>query len=284
MVKKEILKNHVKGVSMLDFNSDSNDKVHMKRIRIDSIQIDRISNGGYQPKLMPARVKQIVENFNIFQLQAVTCNIRQTGEIYLVDGQHRLEACRLLGHETILSFIEYGLTQALESVRFRQLNNEKRGNLGRLTDFNAKVVAGDSEAIHIQNILNGAGLKIGSHKHDSIGDIGSIQWVHDNFGAPILNRALNVLSATWGKNQNSYQLPLLDSFAYFFNNHPDANDQRIIEQFCTLQPKKVINDINESAKKAFPNQTITKMLRAQQGQREITTIYNRKLRNRLQYK
>src|SRR3546814_1351725 len=86
---------------------------------------------------------------------------RRQGALYVIDGQHRYEAAKLRGDIRDLPIVLFDFDDPkAEAELFVQANRSRR-SMGGLDDHHAAVVAGDSKALAINNVVGNAGLTVG---------------------------------------------------------------------------------------------------------------------------
>ncbi len=128
---------------------------------------------------------------------------RPDGNLFVIDGQHRLEAARLRGDITHLPCVvgNYG-DAATEAANFVRLNQRRRP-LAKIDLFKAAVAAGDEQAVAISNAIEAAGLEVAPHmtaagwKPGMIGNIGGIEATWKRYGAHVAAEALQCLSTAF---------------------------------------------------------------------------------------
>lgn len=128
---------------------------------------------------------------------------RDDGGLFVIDGQHRLEAARLRGDIPHLPCVvgNYG-DAASEAANFVSLNQRRRP-LSKLDLFKASVAAGDEFARAIAAAIETAGLTVAPHmtaagwKPGMIGNIGGIEAAWRKYGPHIASEALQCLSTAF---------------------------------------------------------------------------------------
>lgn len=121
-------------------------------------------------------------------------------DLYIIDGQHRLEAAKLRGdiQQLPVVVVEYA-SAADEAASFVALN-QKRRPLSRIDIFKAALASGDADAQAILAAIEEAGLTIASHsnytawKPGMIANIGGIERSWKVHGPEITATALQVLA------------------------------------------------------------------------------------------
>lgn len=118
----------------------------------------------YQRMVHNRRVDQIVANYDADVFGVLYANQRDSGHIYLMDGQHRWEALRKMHAEDMKApcYVVSGLDKQGEARVFWKMN-QFRLHPGSLDTFRARIQAGDSDAVAIQQIAWDLGLHLMSY-------------------------------------------------------------------------------------------------------------------------
>jgi hypothetical protein len=128
-------------------------------IPVGMLTIDSV----YQRGLNANRVAQIVREFDADVFQAITVSKRRDGSFWVLDGQHRVEAVRLMCGEDpatkVPALILRNLDQAAEARIFYKLN---RHRLQPTTGdaFKARLVFGEPVAVAIKATLDRHGVAL----------------------------------------------------------------------------------------------------------------------------
>ena len=105
-------------------------------------------------------VRKIAMFWNWDLCQPLVVARRDNGELYVIDGQHRLAAARLRGDIAQLpAVVVHYATQADEAASFVHLNQERRP-LSKLDVFKAAIASGDTQSCAIADALAAAGLSV----------------------------------------------------------------------------------------------------------------------------
>lgn len=164
-----------------------------------------------QRKLSLAWVKARIPSFDVDQLGYIVVNRRQSGKLYIVDGQHRVELMRAVGwgDQKIHAEVFDGLTQAQEAKLFNARNDRKAVRL--FDRFRVAVTAGDPTAVAINTIVQQHGLLISDQLHD--GTVCAVDALQKIFrgggitsakeGPRALSNALAILIQAWGKQASA---------------------------------------------------------------------------------
>lgn len=132
-------------------------------VSIADLQVDdtyqRSIEGGASRRLLV----KIAENWD-WRLCLPLIVSRRGRQMFVIDGQHRLEGARLRGdiHHLPCVVFDFGDPKA-EAELFVQANRSRRA-MNKLDDFHAAVVAGDTKAVAINDVVTAAGLVVGRNQ------------------------------------------------------------------------------------------------------------------------
>jgi hypothetical protein len=138
-------------------------------------------DSSYQRTPNPRAVEAIAANWDWRLCAPLTVSRRgDPPTLYVIDGQHRLEAAKLRGDIPYLPCIVsiFG-SMAEEAGCFVEVNT-KRQKVSALETFRAELAAGDAKALQISRLVSDAGLTIARHSNPNNwkpGQISAIQGV-----------------------------------------------------------------------------------------------------------
>jgi hypothetical protein len=183
----------------------TNGKSSVQWIRADHIRVDPET----QRQLRPEWVKYLAENWNPDALGIIHVS-RRKDAFYVMDGQHRVFACRLRGEPTRLleCKVYEDLSKPDEAQLFGGLNKQK--NVRLIDDFRVSLNH-DPDSIAINRIIESVGLSLSDQSRD--GTITAIKACIDVYnGKPFrakeptpwaLAKALRTLTDAWGTNRDA---------------------------------------------------------------------------------
>lgn len=199
-------------------------------ITLDSLSIDpRVQR---REGVQVARAQKMADAFDANALGALTVSKRSNGQLILLDGAHRAEACRLAGHSEPLHALVYtDLTLQQEAAMFALLNTFQAPSF--VSRMLAKVVAGDPDATRIVNIIQSHGWNIGFSSEDgSFAALAAAERVYKNaVGAlpagphpEVLDRAVATMTSAWRHDRESAHQMILLGLGQLFGRFGDLID------------------------------------------------------------
>jgi len=166
---------------------------------VDRLLVDdtyqRSIEGGASQKL----IVKIAENWD-WRLCLPLLVSRRDGQLFVIDGQHRLEAARLRGdiqHMPVVIF-DFDDPKA-EADLFVQANRSRR-QMSKLDDFHAAVVAGDPKMLAVNDVVTATGLQVGRiqawqyWKPGEVVFVTAIQRALGSHGRPVVEAALSMIA------------------------------------------------------------------------------------------
>lgn len=176
-------------------------------LRIDPAYQRDVSNGASQ-----TLIRRIAENWNwdLCQPLVVARRVDLTERLFVIDGQHRLEAARVRGDIDQLPcvIVSYG-SAADEAANFVALNQVRRP-LSGLDLFKAAIASGDEEACAIMAAMEAAGLSLAPHinwiswKPGMVSQVGAVRQAWRKHGPAATSEALQVLATAWAGKVLAY--------------------------------------------------------------------------------
>lgn len=161
-------------------------------------------DGAYQRTPNPRAVQAIAANWDWRLCAPLTVSRRgDPPSLYVIDGQHRLEAAKMRGDIPYLPCIVsvFG-SMAEEAGCFVEVNT-KRQRVSALDTFRAELAAGDAKAVQISRMVSDAGLAIAPHsnftawKPGMISAIGGIKGAIFRHGEEVASSALRDIASAF---------------------------------------------------------------------------------------
>lgn len=151
-----------------------------------------------QRELRPYRVSKLVAEFDPEQIGNPTVNHRD-GVYYIVDGQHRVEAMKVVGwgDQSVQCWTYEGLTEAEEAETFLKLNDKL--SVTTFDKFKIAVQAGRPVESDVDRIVRFHGLNVAKNgANGSVGCPGTLLKVYGKCGPKALSRTLNIVTEGFG--------------------------------------------------------------------------------------
>lgn len=149
-----------------------------------------------QRELRPGWAAQIANEFDPDRFMPLLVSLRD-GNHYVVDGQHRVEAMRILGwdQQQVQCWVHEGLTEAEEADLFLWHNNRK--DVKAFDKFKIAVVAERATEVDIERIVRAQGLKVADGGSGAIGAVVALRKVY-NHSPHTLERTLKIANDAYG--------------------------------------------------------------------------------------
>jgi Family of unknown function (DUF6551) len=181
-----------------------------------------------QRGLKPARVDYLVANFDLDQLGYPVVNRRADGSLYVIDGQHRIEALRQLGlGDQLIECVTFtGLTEEEEAKRFLRRNDVLP--VGAFPKFMIGVTAGEPEPVQIKYIVERAGLQVSlDNQPGSIHAVGALRRAFRR-SPESLDRGLRLIMNAYG--DAGLLASTIDGFSLFLDRFNDMVDDTALAE------------------------------------------------------
>ena len=169
-------------------------------LRIDPAYQRDVANGPSQ-----ALIRKIAQtwNWDLCLPLVVARRVDLTERLFVIDGQHRLEAARLRGDIDQLPCVIVNYeTPADEAAGFVSLNQQRRP-LSKLDLFKAAVASKNPESVAIVAAMTDCGLSLAPHSNPTawkpgmVANIGGIEQAWRRYGPLPATAALRVLAAAY---------------------------------------------------------------------------------------
>lgn len=151
-----------------------------------------------QRDLNQARVDRLAADFDMEQLGSPTVNQRD-GHFYVIDGQHRVEALRVIGYgdQSIECWTYKGLTDVEEADKFLKLNDILA--VPAFAKFKVSVQAGREVECDIDRVVRSLGLRVSTERSEgAISAVHTLRRVYQRGGPECLAKTLAVVRDAYG--------------------------------------------------------------------------------------
>jgi len=150
-------------------------------------------------------IGQIARGWDWNLYQPLVVARRQDGQMFVVDGQHRLEAARMRGDiQNLPAVIFHPAHQTEEAAVFVELNGKRRP-LTAYAMFNAAIASGDEQAQALADIMRGAGLgftgsaDLRTAKPGKLNNVHTVRKWHARHGDVATRYVLGAIGRVYGR-------------------------------------------------------------------------------------
>jgi hypothetical protein len=232
---------------------------------------------AYQRDLSERHVQRIAQDYDKFALGLISVSRRANGYVYILDGQHRVEALRRIGvgHVPIQCLVYEGITPPEEADVFYMQSKTKR--LSSVDIFRARLVAKEPIATEIAEIVGEFGYKINSNNsQDSIQAPTMMERIFTGHGPERLRKVCSIVKRIWTDQRVATPGYIFMGIDAFLNRYEDIADEGRLVRVLAATPKAEIEEAAKSMKKFLQDKFENRYGRA------IAHIYNKGLQNRLE--
>lgn len=181
---------------------------------------------SYQRELNMARAQRIADNFDPYLFGELVVVQRSDGSRSVPDGQHRLEALKIMGwdDQKVPALLYEGLTDVEEAKLFHDLNHN-RTRPTPLDLFRARMVQQEPQAVHIYKSLERHGVHIHIYLNPTgssaggggfVNCISRLDEAYRYLGPDGLDRMIGVFVNAWGSKNTSVSSALVGGGTRFF--------------------------------------------------------------------
>lgn len=216
-----------------------------KSTSYERLSVDVLKIADYQlPRLQIARAKSIAKDFNSHKLGVLTVSFRD-GHYFVVDGQHRLVAAKMVGFKDLMCMILEGLTYEDEALLFAT-QDDKVKNVMINHKFSALIEAKNPTALKIKSIVESAGLELsfrGYKSNNQIIAIATIQTIFKQYGEFGLYKVCKLIKDTWNGKPLSLDKNIINGVYFFIKTYEtDMDDKMFVKKLTEVEPLVIIRE------------------------------------------
>lgn len=189
---------------------------------------------AYQRDLSMELVQKIARDYDIVAADLIVVSRRSSGDLYVVNGQHRAAAAQLAGEVEILAHVVPGLTPPEEAELRLKGNTRRTDNV--FERFRAQRAAGHAETIAIDAVAASFGTKMNSWADNAQGvnAISTIEWLYRRDNGMLLVRVFELIRDSFGSvgGNRTTNVAILKGLAFLIERHPpnEVNRDRLVER------------------------------------------------------
>lgn len=216
-------------------------------VPVNALRVDP----SYQRTTNITRVKKMAQAFEPSLVGRLVVSLRDEGEYYVVDGQHRLAAMRHCRIALAPCVVYHGWDAEREAEVFRILNT----TIKQPTHYErhrAGVCAKHSDALDIERIVADAGCQL-TERHPRGGSRGHVAAINTcyqiyhskNGGAELLRRTFHILSDSFGDEAHAFDSDLITGMAYFLwraGREPHFDERHLREVLKLTTPTDLLRE------------------------------------------
>jgi len=216
-----------------------------RELKYELMKIEELNfDGVYQRKVSVDKVRNIVRQFDIGVVGALIVSKREDGNYYVIDGQHRISAMKLLNIESIMCVIHEGLTIADEARLFKKCNNTRK-QPSAIDNFRADLIAKNPITLEINKIVEENGFRINitnakpsESAKPAITAVSALTKVYKEMGSEGLQYVLSVLKDTIYKPTHSD----IAGMGIFVRKYEDKIDKNmLIKKLQKVTPVEILS-------------------------------------------
>lgn len=217
----------------------------LEHLPIGIMRVDR----EVQRSLDTARAADIANKFNPQGFGFITLSIRDNdGGAYIVDGQHRVAALRLMGADSehkVPCEVFRGLTQADEAALFRVRNNFRQVKV--FDRFRVRVIEGDPVAVVLSNTLKRHQWTVvksaASRAKGNFNAVSALEWVYTGAGIrkstvhPVAaDNTIAIVTGAWGHDSMGVRAEIIRGLGLFLVQYGERVDlAKIVNELGQLE-------------------------------------------------
>lgn len=210
---------------------------------------------SYQRQVSPDRVNSIVRSFNKNAIGVITLSIRENGDLYIIDGQHRVEALKSLGlgEDDVNAIVFFDLSVEQEAELF-YIMNDGRTKPKKFDLHKASSASGNSVAQDIDDVLAAYNLKVGDRPGDGIvRAVGTLHKVYSKIGKQKLSDVIKILLDANGRSSSAFQAEYITAVAALLIQYKELDHNKLVSALQRLgDPTTTIFKAVNSAQSSKP--------------------------------
>jgi hypothetical protein len=189
-----------------------------------------------QRKFNKHQAEKYASDFDFQKLGLPIVNHRD-GHFWIVDGQHRIAALKLvgLGNEHLDCEVYNDLTDAQMAEIF--LGRDDRRRIETFTKFMVACTAGRVRETEVRRMVESNGLKVSRQKSEgSVGAVGALLKVYDSAGSLVLGQVLRTIRDAFAADSSSFDAVVIEGMGLFFNRFNGHTPEKdMIARLATMR-------------------------------------------------
>lgn len=217
-------------------------------LELSDIKVDHYEFGGYQRKCDLKRVKAIANKFNEALVDTPLIAKRKNGDLYVVDGQHTIEALIAAGYKSYPCNVMDSEGRADEAPVFLATNStgSARGKSVRPYErYCAGIAYGDEHFLRMKRIMDSVGIEIIDSRNCHKSRTNAIGTLYDMIkgNSSGVERAILYIKKIWPDDNDAWTADMIRGFVDFSRSLSDAD----LDMAAKKLKRKTCSSISERA-------------------------------------
>lgn len=168
-------------------------------LTLQTLKVDSYAQRSYDDRW----AKELHDKWDDDKVGVFRVSRRTGGDLYVMDGQHRMGALRMFpdldeSDGEVLALVYEGLTLRQEAELYLAFNSKTR-KANPVDTFRLERVAEEAEAVNIQVVLDRHGLIVQmGNGANQVAAVAALRWVYRLGGTDLLDRTFTVIEKSWG--------------------------------------------------------------------------------------
>lgn len=182
------------------------------------------------------QAERYAADFDFQKMGLPIVNLRD-GIYWVVDGQHRVEALKMLGFgkDVLTCEVYEDLTDAEMANVF--LGRDDRRRIDNFTKFNIACTAGRERECEVRRMVESNGLKVSRAKEEGcIGAVTSLLRVYDQAGSVVLGQVLRTIRDSYASDSKAFDGLVIEGLSLVFNRYNGrTNEKDLVARLSHMQ-------------------------------------------------
>lgn len=217
--------------------------------RTQEVNVNRLGvDERYQRPVSIAKINKIVRDYNPIGIGTILASERSDGTLWVIDGQHRVEALKRLNEVMVEVTIYSGMTLAEEATAFRILQEGSKANAAER--YVSELAAGVEETVDIENVINRIGFTVDRHTNkNTIQAADTLKVIYRENGAKNLKETILLINESLGHHRKNFTRTIMLGVSEFLVEYPKADKKwmaKKLQQEGLNSFKNKIDDFNRA--------------------------------------
>lgn len=202
---------------------------HRRLVKVRELHVDPI----YQRGLSQPRIAAMARNWDPLLADEIKVSMRQDGSLWLIDGQHRMNAAMLANVDELFAMVMTGLSPEQEADLFVRGTKQRKG-FSTLEEWKAALAAGYPDVVAINAMVENLGGRVNTTPNATkgINAPSALSDVYRLGGIELLEWTLFTIKEAWGSldgpNVSAF---IIKGLGLFLGMYADILDpDRIVQQ------------------------------------------------------